>query len=152
MKEKALKKYKELKTDNSNIDNEIVMTLIDEMPCDAIMVFDYMLYGYHIVSKEMYDNAVQYFVNPDNSKGPKWSLTEVENKINIDFDNKDYTLMDFAYVLNMKYSDIGDLISTDMLMKIAKRYLEDNDYYGDPSERAYCDAKKRIKYFENEKE
>lgn len=148
MKEKALNKYKELKKDNPNIDNELIMTIIDQMPQEAICVFDYMLYGYHIVSKEMYEDAVDCLVNQDGSKGAKWSLTEIENKINIDFDNKDYTLMDYAYTLNMKYSDIGDLISTDMLMKIAKRYLEDKDYYGDPSERAYFDAKERIKYFE----
>lgn len=148
MKEKALNKYKELKKDNPNIDNELIMTFIDQMPQEAICLFDYMLYGYHIVSKEMYEDAVDCLVNQDGSKGPKWSLTEIENKINIDFDNKDYTLMDYAYTLNMKYSDIGDLISTDMLMKIAKRYLEDKDYYGDPSERAYFDAKERIKYFE----
>lgn len=148
MKEKALNKYKELKKDNPNIDNELIMTFIDQMPQEAICVFDYMLYGYHIVSKEMYEDAVNCLVNQDGSKGAKWSLTEIENKINIDFDNKDYTLMDYAYTLNMKYSDIGDLISTDMLMKIAKRYLEDKDYYGDPSERAYFDAKERIKYFE----
>lgn len=148
MKEKALNKYKELKKDNPNIDNELIMTFIDQMPQEAICLFDYMLYGYHIVSKEMYENAVDCLVNQDGSKGAKWSLTEIENKINIDFDNKDYTLMDYAYALNMKYSDIGDLISTDMLMKIAKRYLEDKDYYGDPSERAYFDAKERIKYFE----
>lgn len=148
MKEKALNKYKELKKDNPNIDNELIMTFIDQMPQEAICLFDYMLYGYHIVSKEMYENAVDCLVNQDGSKGAKWSLTEIENKINIDFDNKDYTLMDYAYTLNMKYSDIGDLISTDMLMKIAKRYLEDKDYYGDPSERAYFDAKERIKYFE----
>lgn len=148
MKEKALNKYKELKKDNPNIDNELIMTFIDQMPQEAICLFDYMLYGYHIVSKEMYENAVDCLVNQDDSKGPKWSLTEIENKVNIDFDNKDYTLMDYAYALNMKYSDIGDLISTDMLMKIAKRYLEDKDYYGDPSERAYFDAKERIKYFE----
>lgn len=148
MKEKALNKYKELKKDNPNIDNELIMTFIEQMPQEAICVFDYMLYGYHIVSKEMYENAVDCLVNQDGSKGAKWSLTEIENKINIDFDNKDYTLMDYAYTLNMKYSDIGDLISTDMLMKIAKRYLEDKDYYGDPSERAYFDAKERIKYFE----
>lgn len=152
MKEKALNKYKELKKDNPNIDNEIIMTIIDQMPQEAICVFDYMLYGYHIVSKEMYEDAVDCLVNQDGSKGAKWSLTEIENKVNIDFDNKDYTLMDYAYTLNMKYSDIGDLTSTDMLMKIAKRYLEDKDYYGDPSERAYFDAKERIKYFEeNEK-
>ena len=148
MKEKALNKYKELKKDNPNIDNELIMKFIDQMPQEAICLFDYMLYGYHIVSKEMYENAVDCLVNQDGSKGAKWSLTEIENKINIDFDNKDYTLMDYAYTLNMKYSDIGDLISTDMLMKIAKRYLEDKDYYGDPSERAYFDAKERIKYFE----
>lgn len=148
MKEKALNKYKELKKDNPNIDNELIMTFIEQMPQEAICVFDYMLYGYHIVSKEMYEDAVDCLVNQDGSKGAKWSLTEIENKINIDFDNKDYTLMDYAYTLNMKYSDIGDLISTDMLMKIAKRYLEDKDYYGDPSERAYFDAKERIKYFE----
>ena len=148
MKEKALNKYKELKRDNPNIDNELIMTFIEQMPQEAICLFDYMLYGYHIVSKEMYEDAVDCLVNQDGSKGPKWSLTEIENKVNIDFDNKDYTLMDYAYTLNMKYSDIGDLISTDMLMKIAKRYLEDKDYYGDPSERAYFDAKERIKYFE----
>lgn len=148
MKEKALNKYKELKKDNQNIDNELIITFIEQMPQEAICLFDYMLYGYHIVSKEMYEDAVDCLVNQDGSKGPKWSLTEIENKVNIDFDNKDYTLMDYAYTLNMKYSDIGDLISTDMLMKIAKRYLEDKDYYGDPSERAYFDAKERIKYFE----
>ena len=148
MKEKALNKYKELKKDNPNIDNELIITFIEQMPQEAICLFDYMLYGYHIVSKEMYEDAVDCLVNQDGSKGPKWSLTEIENKVNIDFDNKDYTLMDYAYTLNMKYSDIGDLISTDMLMKIAKRYLEDKDYYGDPSERAYFDAKERIKYFE----
>lgn len=148
MKEKALNKYKELKKDNPNIDNELIMTFIEQMPQEAICVFDYMLYGYHIVSKEIYEDAVDCLVNQDGSKGPKWSLTEIENKVNIDFDNKDYTLMDYAYALNMKYSVIGDLISTDMLMKIAKRYLEDKNYYGDPSERAYFDAKERIKYFE----
>lgn len=148
MKEKALNKYKELKKDNPNIDNELIITFIEQMPQEAICLFDYMLYGYHIVSKEMYEDAVDCLVNQDGSKGAKWSLTEIENKVNIDFDNKDYTLMDYAYTLNMKYSDIGDLISTDMLMKIAKRYLEDKDYYGDPSERAYFDAKERIKYFE----
>lgn len=151
MNEKALKKYKELKDENPNIDNELIMTFIEQMPAEAIIVFDFMLYGYHIVSKEMYEKAVQYFVNPDGSKGAKWSIDEVKNKTNIDFDSKDYTLLDFAYTLNMKYSDIGDITSTEMLLKYSKRYLEDADYYGDPSERAYYDAKERIKYFESEK-
>ena len=152
MKEKALKKYKELKAENPDVDNELIMTFIEEMPKEAICVFDFMLYGYHLVSNDMYENAVQYFKNPDNSKGAKWSVEEVKSKSNIDFDSKDYTLLDYAYVLNMHYSDIGDIVGTEMLMKMAKRYLEDKDYYGEPSERAYFDAKKRIKYFEDNAE
>jgi hypothetical protein len=51
---------------------------------------------------------------------------------------------------NMHYSDYGDFLSADMLIKMAKRDLEDKDYPGDPTERAYKDAKKRIKYFRND--
>ena len=34
---------------------------------------------------------------------------------------------------------------------MAKNYLEDEDYYGEANERAYCDARKRIKYYKSEK-
>jgi hypothetical protein len=72
-------------------------------------------------------------------------------KSGIDFNTfKAYTLWDLAYMVNMHYSDYGDFLATDMLFKMAKRDLEDKDYPGEASERAYKDAKKRIRYFKAE--
>lgn len=104
-------------------------------------------YGCHIRDEKMYDEAVSYLENFDGTDGAHWKVETIEDKADIDFDNKEYTLLDYAYAVNMKYSDVGDLMSTDNIFKAAKRYLEDQDYMGDPSERAYHSAKKRIKYF-----
>ena len=65
----------------------------------------------------------------------------------IDFNTKDYSCYDFAYVANMLYSDYCNIFTdATYYIKMAKNYLEDPDYMGDPSERAYHDAIKRIKY------
>lgn len=52
----------------------------------------------------------------------------------------------------MLWSDYCNVFTeTNYYLKMAQNYLEDPDYTGDASERAYKDAKKRIKYFkENE--
>lgn len=150
MTHELMEKYKEVKEKHPNIDHDMVMEFAEDMPEEFDMALDRYLYGCHIVSKDMYCEAVSYFVNPDGSKGAKWSIDDIKNKTSIDFENKDYTLLDYIYAVNMKYSDIGDLVSTDVLMKIAKRYLEDKDYPGEPSERSYHNAKKRIRYFEED--
>lgn len=150
MTHELMKKYKEVKEKHPNIDHDMVMEFAEDMPAEFDMALDRYLYGCHIVSKDMYCDAVAYFINPDGSKGAKWSIDDIKNKTSIDFENKDYTLLDYIYAVNMKYSDIGDLVSTDVLMKIAKRYLEDKDYPGEPSERSYHNAKKRIRYFEED--
>ena len=150
MTHELMEKYKEVKEKHPNIDHDMVMEFAEDMPEEFDMALDRYLYGCHIVSKDMYCEAVSYFVNPDGSKGAKWSIDDIKNKTSIDFENKDYTLLDYIYAVNMKYSDIGDLVSTDVLMKIAKRYLEDKDYPGEASERSYHNAKKRIRYFEED--
>ena len=152
MAHELMKKYKEVKEKHPNIDHDMVMEFAEDMPEEFDMALDRYLYGCHIVSKDMYHDAVSHFINSDGSKGAKWTIDDIKNKASIDFDNKDYTLLDFVYAVNMTYSDIGDLVSSDVLMKIAKRYLEDKDYYGEPSERSYHDAKKRIRYFDDEDE
>lgn len=126
---------------------ERVMEIIEEM-ADFFgdEVFDY--FDCHIRKKECYDKYVSFFKNFDGTKGAHWSEQIIESKAGIDFSNKEYTLYDYAYVVNMKYSDEGDLMSVENLFKSAQRYLEDQDYYGNPSERAYFDAKKRMEYFE----
>ena len=147
--DELLHKYHEIKAKHPNIDNDMVMMFAEEMPEEfeeALMEYEY---GCHIATKKMYDHAVSYFVNPDGHKGANWEIDVIKNKAGIDFNTKEYTLWDFAYMVNMHYSDYGEKITTDLIFWMAKKDLEDKDYYGDASERAYKDAKKRIKYFSN---
>lgn len=102
----------------------------------------------HIYSKEMYDKAVSYFHNFNGSKGAHWSPETIKNKAMINFDEKDYTLWDFSYMANKIYSHIGDLLMEENIIKYAKRLLEDKDYPGEASERAFHDAIKMVEYFE----
>ena len=151
MKEKALKKYNELKADRPNIDSEMVQTFIEEMPMEAIMLFDRINYGCHIVDETMYDKAVSLLTWADNKgKGAKWIVDDIAKICGIDFDSKEYYLLDYCYILNMLYSDNCNIFTEpSYYLKMAQNYLEDKDYMGEPSERAYKNAKKRIEYFEN---
>ena len=149
----TMMKYKELKEKHPTIDHDLVMTFAEEMPDEfenALLIYEY---GCHIVSKDMYREAVSYFENPDGTKGAKYTVEDIVQRSGIDFDKKEYTKLDFAYMVNMHFSDYGERIKDlDYLMFMAKHDLTDKDYPGDPTERAYHNAKKRIKYFEDEKE
>lgn len=146
-----LHKYHEIKTKYPNIDNEMIMKFAEEMPIVFEMSIMEYENGCHIASERMYKEAVSYFENQNGTEGAYWDVNTVKMKSGIDFNTfKDYTLWDFAYMANMHYSDYGDFLSTDMIFRMAKRDLEDKDYPGDPTERAYKDAKKRIKYFRND--
>lgn len=135
-----------------------IKSLIEKNPEKLCAIIDNIVMEYgdevedfficHIKDKKCYEEYVSYFKNFDGTKGAHFSLDTLRQKIsNIDFDKKDYTFFDFAYTINMRYSDDGDLMSFENLVKSAKRYLEDPDYPGDPSERALEDAKEREEYF-----
>lgn len=149
MKSKALDKYKELKAERPNLDKEMVDKFISEMPEEAIMFFDNMLYGNHIVSEDLYKCAVDYLKWADErGSGPKWSIEDIIKLSEINFEDKDYYPLDYCYVVNMLYSDYCNIfVDPSYYLKMAKNYLEDNDYMGNASERAYKNAKKRIEYF-----
>jgi hypothetical protein len=145
-----LHEYNEIKAKHPNIDHDMIMEFAEEMPVQFEMAIMKYKHGCHIGSKRMYDEAVSYFDNPNGTQGAYWDADTVRMKSGIDFNTmKDYTLWDFAYLANMHYSDYGDFLSADQIMKMAKRDLTDKDYPGDPTERAYKDAKKRIIYFED---
>lgn len=146
-----LHKYNEIKAKHPNIDYEMMMKFADEMPDEFEMAIMEYENGCHIATKKMYDEAVSYFENPNGTEGAHWDVDTIRMKSGIDFNTfKAYTLWDLAYMVNMHYSDYGDFLATDMLFKMAKRDLEDKDYPGEASERAYKDAKKRIRYFKAE--
>lgn len=107
----------------------------------------YDFFNCHIKNEDEYNKAVSYLKNFDKTNGAHWNLQTIKQKTNIDFHNEEYTLYDFAYAVNMKYSDEGDLMPVDSIFIAAQRYLEDDDFPGEPSERSYHDYKCRKKYF-----
>ena len=145
-----LHEYNEIKAKHPNIDHDMMMKFAREMPAQFEMAIMEYKHGCHIASERMYNEAVKYFENPNGSEGPYWDVSTIRIKSGIDFNSmKDYTLWDYAYLANMHYSDYGDFLGAEQILKMAKRDLEDKDYPGDPTERAYKDAKRRIKYFDD---
>lgn len=108
-------------------------------------------YGCHIVDRNLYEQAVSLLEwSEDKGYGAKWDVDEILKASNIDFSKKHYYEYDFAYVVNMLYSDYCNIFTEqNYYLKMAKAYLEDPDYMGKPDERAYKNAIKRIKYFQN---
>ena len=96
----------------------------------------------------MYNEAVSLLEWVENrGHGAKWAVDDIVKLANINFDNKEYTKYDYAYIMNALYSDYCNIFTEpSYYLKMAKNYLEDADYWGEASERAYHDAKKRIKY------
>lgn len=152
LEEKTKNLYKGLKNHYPNIDEIMVNSFMKNMPDEAYIS---MLFfeneeeeNYHLINKTQYDKAVELldWVD-DKGNGAKWSCDDILKLANINFENKEYTKYDFCYQMNMLYSDYCNTpIDTNTYIKMAKNDLEDPDYYGEASERAYHNARKRIKY------
>lgn len=146
----AIEIYNEEKAKNPKYDEVIVAEWQEDMPEQFTMFHLKKRYGCHIVDKSMYEKAVDLFEWVDEKgTGAKWSVSDIKAVSGIDFSTKDYTLLDFAYVMNMLWSDNCNIFTdTSYYLKMTRNYLEDADYMGDASERAYHNAIKRIRYFE----
>lgn len=148
--EKAIEIYNKRVAENPKYPQEVIDEWREDMPEQFTQFMFESEYGCHIIDKSMYDEAVGYLkYNGGTAKGAKWDVDTITQKADIDFDKKDYYPLDYAYVVNMLYSDYSDSIGDDkpsVYFNMAKNYLEDNDYWGDASERGYKNAKKRIKY------
>ena len=102
----------------------------------------------HIEDVETYNKFISVIKNFDGTTGGHWTIEQAKANAHIDWDKVDYTCYDFAYILNMRYSDDGQRFrSTEDIFNSAKDYLSDIDYWGVPSERAYIEGKMRYKYF-----
>lgn len=76
--------------------------------------------------------------NADGSKGKKWEvdqIRQVAQQMNIHFD--EYRPETLTAVANMLYSDYCKVLGSDLMMyvKLAKAFLEDDDFEGDPEEK-----------------
>lgn len=146
----AIEIYNEEKAKNPKYDEVIVAEWKENMPEQFTMFHLKKRYGCHIVDKSMYEKAVDLLEWTDErGTGAKWSVSDIKSVSGIDFSTKDYTLLDFAYVMNMLWSDYCNVFTdANIYIKMTRNYLEDADYMGDASERAYHNAIKRIRYYE----
>lgn len=120
-------------------------TMQDEV--DITHFIETLRYGAHIRDIELYNKAINTLENKTGEPTPKWEYNAIKNKVNIDFTDTDYTCYDFAYWMNMKYSDYGEITQDfSTYVKYALADLEDEDYQGDASERAFYDAMEKINY------
>ena len=145
---KADELYHKKREANPNYDHELVMEWKHDMPQQFAQKMYEDEYGCHIFDLEMYDEAVALLEWVDHrNTGAKWTVEDIVKLANINFEEKEYTKYDYAYIMNALYSDYCSVfVEPSYYLKMAKNYLEDPDYWGDASERAYHDAKKRIKY------
>lgn len=148
--EKADKIYSEKLMEDPKFAEKLMDRFREKMPEEFIKTMFEEEYGCHIVDKDMYDEAVSLLKwSDDRGSGAKWSVEDILKLANINFREKDYYEYDYAYVVNMLWSDYGHIFTeTSYYLKMAKAYLEDPDYMGKPDERAYKNAIKRIEYFE----
>ena len=148
---KADEIYKKRLERDPDYNHKLVLEWREDMPQQFARKMHEDEYGCHIMDDELYDCATSYLKwTDDRGKGAKWTIDDIKKLSNVDFDSKRYTLYDYAYVGNMLYSDYCNVFTEpSYYLKMAKAYLEDPDYMGDPSERAYKDAMKRIKYFKD---
>ena len=85
------------------------------------------IYGLHF-NEWSYRKAVGALKNRDGTNGAHWRLEELE-RLGIAFEGKDYNLYDFAFAINMIYSDYYGLVPDDVqtYRKMAVGFLEDAD-------------------------
>ena len=141
--------YEEKRAKDPEFPHHLVMKWRSKMQNDYIREMLEIKHGCHIYDEHLYNEATSYFRNKDGSEGPHWKVNAIVARSGIDFGKMKFTKYDYAYIVNMLYSDYGDTISLAVhYLQMAKSYLCDEDYYGDPSERAYHDAMRRIEYFE----
>lgn len=151
--EKATDIYKHKVKEDPDFAEQVIEIWKAKMPEEFAKFMYESEYGCHIVEKDMYDKAISYLRwSDEEGTGAKWEVETIVKLVDINFDKSKFTKFDYAYVVNMLYSDYCHIFTdSDYYLKMAKAYLTDEDYPGTAAERAYKNAVKRICYFEHKK-
>lgn len=151
--EKATDIYKHKVKEDPDFAEQVIEIWKTKMPEEFAKFMYESEYGCHIVEKDMYDKAISYLRwSDEEGTGAKWEVETIVKLVDINFDKSKFTKFDYAYVVNMLYSDYCHIFTdSDYYLKMAKAYLTDEDYPGTAAERAYKNAVKRICYFEHKK-
>ena len=99
----------------------------------------------HINNAEQYRRYVNNLEwNNRRGRGEKWNMDEIIKRSDINFDEEDFTPYDYAYTVNMLYSQFGDMSDRqEYYRNMGKNYLRNDSYPERGGERAYYDAQRR---------
>ena len=117
------REYEEIKAECPDFDHKMMKHFMKHMPEEAKKMIreqkEIMKYGYHIVSKQTYDEFISKIPNV------KWSVEDVVRVSGIDFDQKEYYKYDFAFLMNLKYYKYNSFITDAAIyVKMVKADLE----------------------------
>ena len=101
--------------------------------------YDYAHEGAHKLSRREIKKWEKDLEGADGTKGPKWQMEQVKQvaqQHGIKFD--DYSPETFTAVMNALYADYCKVLGADpaMYAKLTKAWLEDDDFDGEPEEKA----------------
>lgn len=128
--------------------------LSEDYPHKVEIAVNMAIQGKHL-SEEILEKAIEGMDFVDDTS--PWTLTqtnEVAKSIGIDFDDVKYNQYDFNFMMNWYLSDMAEIWGSDATKygKYARFMLENDPDNENPEERAYCEAKKFIKRYYEEKE
>lgn len=83
----------------------------------------------HITTKGKYNELIEEVKWADGTKrGAKWNIDDIKRYAKVDFENADFTLYDYAYLVNVLYAKCCKYIQdASIYLKLAKCLLEDED-------------------------
>ena len=99
--------------------------LYEEMECE---LYEH-IYGPHFTDWK-YEQAVACLENEDGTEGPHWTVQQITDYAKSrGASYRGYNEYDFAYAMNMVYSDYAGAVpdDTDSYFRIAKAFVEDRD-------------------------
>lgn len=105
----------------------------------------------HIEDEQMYRDAVRNLRwNNGKGQGERWKMEDLMNGSDIDFNQERFTPYDYAYMVNAEYSDYGKLSEKqDYYKQMAKDDLRNDSFPERGEERAYYDAMRRSRRYNN---
>lgn len=108
-------------------------------------------YDRHIRDERMYRDAVRNLRwNNGKGNGERWKMDDLMNSSDIDFNQERFTPYDYAYMVNAEYADHGKLSEKqDYYKQMAKDDLHNDSFPERGEERAYYDAMRRSRRYNN---
>lgn len=106
---------------------------------------------HHIRDERMYKDYVRNLRwNNGRGQGERWKKDDLVDRSNINFNEEYFTPYDYAYMVNAMYADYGKMSEKpDYYEQMTKDHLRNDSFPERGDERAYYDAVKRSRRYNN---